>query len=137
MTPRPPPPALLPWALDALGAGRSSAAPLQVVAGDASSRRYFRARIDRRSYILAEAPPATENNEAFLARRDLLEEAGIRVPALFAADLERGFLLLEDLGDELLLGHLGCARLDQGAPGRFPGASKRLPWRTKPPLWAA
>lgn len=109
MTPRPPPPALLPWALDALGGGRSSAAPLQVVAGDASSRRYFRARIDRRSYILAEAPPATENNEAFLARRDLLEEAGIRVPALFAADLERGFLLLEDLGDELLLGRLDAS----------------------------
>lgn len=109
MTPRPPPPALLPWALDALGADAHSGSSVQVVAGDASSRRYFRARIDGRSYILAEAPPATEKNEAFLARRDLLEEAGIRVPTLFAADLARGFLLLEDLGDELLLGRLNAS----------------------------
>ena len=49
--------------------------------------------------MLAEAPPATEKNEAFLAVRELLAGAGVKVPALYAADLERGFLLLEDLGD--------------------------------------
>jgi hypothetical protein len=74
-----------------------------VVAGDASHRRYFRLALDERSYVLAEAPPATEKNEAFLHVATLLAGAGIKVPAVLAADLQRGFLLLEDLGDRLLL----------------------------------
>jgi aminoglycoside/choline kinase family phosphotransferase len=93
----------LPWALSSLGAEQAAASELVPVAGDASSRRYFRATIGGCSYVLAESPPATEKNEAFLARRELLENAGVRVPALYGADLERGFLLQEDLGDSLLL----------------------------------
>ena len=38
--------------------------------------------------------------------REVLEQAGVRVPALHGADLERGYLLLEDLGDHLLLSAL-------------------------------
>jgi aminoglycoside/choline kinase family phosphotransferase len=101
---RPIPDALLPWALSALGLPDSSALPeLAIVAGDASNRRYFRFVLDQCSYVLAEAPPTTEKNAAFIAVRQLLATAGVRVPTLYAADLERGFLLLEDLGDQLLL----------------------------------
>jgi len=76
---------------------------LQPVSGDASNRRYFRASLGTRHCILVEAPPDTEKNPEFLAVRQLFEDAGVRVPGLYGADLERGFLLLEDLGDRLLL----------------------------------
>ena len=104
MPPRPVPDALLPWALSVLKVTDNDAAPaLSVVAGDASNRRYFRFTWQGLDYILAEAPPATEKNEAFLAVRKLLAHAGVRVPQVYGADLNRGFLLLEDLGDEMLL----------------------------------
>lgn len=78
-----------------------------LVAGDASPRRYFRVRphaeSDTASSLIAVISPPTEKNEAFLAIRDLLEATGIRVPGLVSADLDAGFLLLEDFGDALLL----------------------------------
>jgi aminoglycoside/choline kinase family phosphotransferase len=83
-----------------------------VVAGDASNRRYFRAGLGARSYILVDAPPATEKNQAFLAVREMLAGAGVKVPALYGADLERGFLVLEDLGDRLLLNELAADSVD-------------------------
>lgn len=98
---------LLSWASRSLPAGENTG-QLQpsVVAGDASHRRYFRLRGASRSYIAVEAPPATENTRAFLAVRDRMARAEVRVPALLAADVTRGFMLLEDLGDQLLLAEL-------------------------------
>jgi aminoglycoside/choline kinase family phosphotransferase len=104
VSPRPAPEALLPWALSVLGQSSSSTLPaLSVVAGDASNRRYFRFDSGPHSYVLVEAPPETEKNEEFLHVRSILASAGVRVPNLLGADLDRGFLLLEDLGDQLLL----------------------------------
>tara|TARA_R110000823_G_scaffold195624_5_gene326935 strand:+ start:12716 stop:13672 length:957 start_codon:yes stop_codon:yes gene_type:complete len=82
------------------------------VAGDASSRSYFRAHIGGRKYVLAHAPPATEKNAAFVAVRELLADAGVRVPAVLAVDYDRGYLLLEDLGEQLLLPALSAATAD-------------------------
>ena len=113
MSSRPVPEELLPWALSALGwAGKGPSPGLAVVAGDASSRRYFRLSLARHSYVLAEAPPATEKNEAFVAVRELLAGAQVMVPELFAVDMERGFLLLEDLGDRVLLPELNAGSAD-------------------------
>ncbi|TGD72824.1 aminoglycoside phosphotransferase [Mangrovimicrobium sediminis] len=83
-----------------------------VVAGDASARRYFRLRQGASTCIAVHAPPQTEKNTAFLAMREQLERGGICVPALLAADLERGFLLLGDLGDRLLLAELDTHSVD-------------------------
>ena len=103
---------LLPWALAALGQPPATAALLLPVAGDASNRRYFRLQWLGQTAIAVEAPPATEKNREFLAIRELLERAGVRVPKLLGADLQQGFLLLEDLGDTLLLGELTAASAD-------------------------
>ncbi|MDO8863887.1 phosphotransferase [Haliea sp. E1-2-M8] len=107
-----PSPHLLPWALAALDQPPTRAAVLLPVAGDASNRRYFRLQLPGRAVIAVVAPPATEKNAEFLAIRQLLERAGVRVPRLLAADLEQGFMLLEDLGDRLLLGELEDATAD-------------------------
>lgn len=78
----------------------------QIVSGDASFRRYFRLRDGRRSWIAVDAPPERENAGHFVALSNALRERGLPTPAVYAADLQQGFLLLEDFGDTLLLAKL-------------------------------
>ena len=94
------------WAAAELGSHSADESGWSSVAGDASSRRYFRLGRGENSWICVDAPPATENNDAFLLVRGLLASAGLRVPALLAVDSARGFMLLEDFGDSLLLDQL-------------------------------
>jgi len=82
------------------------------VAVDASTRRYFRLRKGSDSWICMDAPPTTEKNQAFIEVRALLATIGIRVPDLLGQQLPDGFLLLEDLGDQLLLGQLNADTAD-------------------------
>jgi len=117
---RPPPEDLLPWALAELAVDPAKhRCALKPVAGDASNRRYHRLFIGSAHYVLAEAPPDTEKNSEFLAARELLGGAGVRVPGLFAADLSRGYFLLEDLGDRLLLAELRADSADNCYRGAF------------------
>lgn len=50
-----------------------------------------------------DSPPTLEDVRPWLVLRDLLATHGVRVPALLAQDVEKGFLLLEDLGGPTLL----------------------------------
>lgn len=75
--------------------------------GDASFRRYFRfcpqvAKLPA-SLMLVDAPPARENNPAFLRAADEFAAAGLRTPCIHAHDLDQGFMVLEDFGDQLML----------------------------------
>ncbi len=99
------------WALEKLQLPQVGS-DVEVVAGDASHRRYFRLRHGSARYILVDAPPETEKNDAFLAVQEALHAAGVRVPAMLAADLQRGYLLLEDLGSQLLLPQLDAQSVD-------------------------
>ncbi len=116
MLSRPIPSELLPWALTALNNSKLVNLPqtaLTLVAGDASNRRYFRLSLPDESYIVAEAPPETEKNPEFVAVQAILASAQVRVPRIFAADVERGYLLLEDLGDHTLLPALNGESVDR------------------------
>ena len=67
---------------------------------DASFRCYYRlTRAGGESAMLMDAPPEQENARAFVKVTDILDSAGIRVPAIHASDPLHGFLLMEDLGD--------------------------------------
>lgn len=96
------------WAADCIRqqAQLEIGADVETVSGDASFRRYFRMYYRDRSWILVDAPPEKEDCERFvtIARRWRLADA--RVPEVLAVDHQRGFMLLEDFGDELLWGHL-------------------------------
>lgn len=80
---------------------------------DASFRRYFRldvlpalrARLGD-TLVAMDAPPERENVPAFIHVDGLLREAGVTVPAIVARDVERGFLLLSDLGTTTYLQRL-------------------------------
>ena len=116
---------LLAWVAGVTQQNRT-ALSVTLVAGDASPRRYFRVRThadsEAASSLIAVISPPTEKNEAFLAIRDLLQATGIRVPNLVSADLDAGFLLLEDFGDALLLDALE----QDGAPQWYPQALQIL-----------
>lgn len=79
---------------------------IEPVSGDASFRRYFRIRTADRSLILMDAPPDREDCTPFVDVTNRLQKAGLHVPAIIEADLDAGFLLLSDLGDDLYLAHL-------------------------------
>jgi aminoglycoside/choline kinase family phosphotransferase len=80
---------------------------------DASFRRYFRLDVAPAlraklgdTLIAMDAPPERENVPAFIHVAGLLQEAGVTVPAIVARDVERGFLLLSDLGTTTYLARL-------------------------------
>lgn len=83
------------------------------LAGDASDRRYERLRLGAATAVLMDNPPGgADDPVAFSAMARHLRGLGLSAPAILAEDLERGFLLLEDLGDDLF------ARLLQADPTR-------------------
>ncbi len=93
---------------------------LEALAGDASSRRYFRARLDARggprSVIVmgwndSGLPMSSEELAVFdtppeelpfLNVHRFLERAGVRVPAVYGHWVDQGLMFLEDLGDTSL-----------------------------------
>jgi N-acetylmuramate 1-kinase len=83
-------------------------ARIEPASSDASFRRYFRAFCDDRTVIVMDAPPPTEDVRPYLRVTALLEPLGVHVPHVFEADVDRGFLLLEDLGTTHYLAKLGA-----------------------------
>jgi aminoglycoside/choline kinase family phosphotransferase len=88
--------------------------PLVLVpaSADASFRRYFRVWAAGVSLIVMDAPPAHEDCRPFVRIARLMAEAGLNVPRVIAEDLERGFLLLTDLGTSGYLQALNCDTAD-------------------------
>jgi len=78
-----------------------SGATRTMLAGDASFRRYERIFLDGRQAVLMDAPPQKEDIRPFIAAAEMLAACGLSAPSIFASDLTNGFLLLEDLGDDL------------------------------------
>ncbi len=76
---------------------------LSPVSADASFRRYFRVSFSDRSLIAMDAPPEHEDCRPFVRIAALMNAAGVHVPEVLAQDLERGFLLLSDLGNTTYL----------------------------------
>ena len=72
---------------------------------DASFRRYFRFTT-RPTTIGMDAPPPREDCRPFVAVAGYLEKMGLNSPRILAADIERGFLLLTDLGDRQYLAEI-------------------------------
>src|SRR6266853_1952307 len=94
---------------------RRPAARIEPASSDASFRRYFRVFCGDATYVVMDAPPGKEDVRPYLKVSRLLESLGAHVPHVHARDVERGLLLLEDLGATLYL-----ERLEAGDdPGRL------------------
>jgi aminoglycoside/choline kinase family phosphotransferase len=82
-----------------LGRGWGAQAPV-TLAADASFRSYYRLRNGRKRAVVMDAPPPQEDVAAFVAIATLLRKLGLSAPKILAEDRRRGFLLLEDFGDD-------------------------------------
>lgn len=93
----------LPILFNAQGWGAVPPATLTAASSDASFRRYFRWEGGGRTFVVMDAPPPQENCKPFVDIAHLLAKSGINVPKIYAEDLPRGFLLLNDLGRKTYL----------------------------------
>jgi len=101
--------ALAEWLRGELRTDRFTLSP---ASEDASFRRYFRVAFDDRTLVAMDAPPPMENCRPFVQVAQLLHDAGVHAPEVHARDLDRGFLLLEDLGSVTYLARLGASTAD-------------------------
>lgn len=94
--------ALTRWAAEQNSLNQA-AITLSPAGGDASFRRYFRLTLpEGRTQIVMDAPPAQEDSSSFVTIGNRWYAAGLPVPKIYAANLEDGFLLLDDLGSTSL-----------------------------------
>ena len=70
---------------------------------DASFRRYFRIERNNASFIAMDAPPDKEDSKPFVSIGNYLRSHAIHTPKIIETNLDQGFLLLEDLGDQTFL----------------------------------
>jgi N-acetylmuramate 1-kinase len=75
-------------------------AALEPITGDASARRYFRLKKNGQTTVLMDASRVRETVAPFFQINNHLGQLGLSVPEILAGDVENGFLLLEDFGDE-------------------------------------
>ncbi|TFH76447.1 MULTISPECIES: aminoglycoside phosphotransferase family protein [Pseudomonas] len=94
------------------GWGAVPPATLTAASSDASFRRYFRWEGAGRSFVVMDAPPPQENCKPFVDIAFLLAKSGINVPKIYAEDLDRGFLLLNDLGNKTYLDVINVENAD-------------------------
>ncbi len=77
---------------------------MEPLAGDASTRQYWRVRADRRTCVLCRDPGFINKPETeypFTVMYNLLKDSA-PVPEIYAMDNGPGLFLLQDLGDDLL-----------------------------------
>jgi N-acetylmuramate 1-kinase len=108
------------WVIEDLGFAGAAIAPASV---DASFRRYFRVTRGADSCIVMDAPPDKEDSGPFLQVARILGSLDLNVPIILARDMERGFLLLSDLGSRQYLDALGS---DGAADELYADALKSL-----------
>ncbi len=97
------------WARQALAAPALDLVP---ASSDASFRSYWRTVGIAPSRIVMDAPPDREHLGPWLDIGARLRRAGLNAPEVLARNLDEGFLLLSDLGSDLLLPALDEASVD-------------------------
>jgi N-acetylmuramate 1-kinase len=101
--------------LACLNSSMQSPADLERLAGDASTRVYYRARYadGRTAMLMLQACAGCNEEAAFLDIQRFLEHLGLPVPKVLAHYPDQGAVVLEDLGDELLETVIRNAREDE------------------------
>ncbi len=97
---------------------------LTEIAGDASTRRFYRIRSGRRSAVLIDHPERLDPSSPFFSNLRVLRSIGAPVPALIGHRRASGLVLVEDFGDVTLQKHLAATR-----PRAATGSARRLLYR--------
>lgn len=101
--------ARLAWARHATGL---PSLDLEPASADASFRSYWRGYVDGQPVIVMDSPPEKENPAPWMEIGKRLHGAGLHTPTVMVADLEQGFLLIEDLGTRTFLPELNEGTVD-------------------------
>lgn len=80
---------------------KGSPVEITPISGDASFRHYYRVTQGEKRYVLMDAPPKKEDVRKYLVVSEFLGKHSYSVPHVLASDIHNGFLLLEDMGDNL------------------------------------
>lgn len=91
----------------------SSNVQFELLSGDASFRRYFRVYNGTQSFVAMDAPPQQESCAPFVAIAKAFKAVGLNTPEIYDADVNQGFLLLADFGDQLYLNALNQQTADR------------------------
>jgi aminoglycoside/choline kinase family phosphotransferase len=86
---------------------------LETVSEDASFRRYYRFSYRDQSIIAVDAPPENENASQFIAVAKAYQAEGVKVPEIYAYDLEHGFYIQQDFGNRIFSDFLTADSCDQ------------------------
>jgi aminoglycoside/choline kinase family phosphotransferase len=98
-----------------VSAGRAAVDQDKVIglAGDASTRQFFRVNASGGSYIFCKDERLLEGDAyPLLDVYSVLRKSSIPVAEIYHADTHKGFLLIEDLGDETLLRRLPSQNIE-------------------------
>lgn len=98
------------WLADIAPRHGLDVATLAPASADASFRRYLRVAGAGGSRVVMDAPPPLEDTRPFVRVAALLADAGLHAPRVLEADAGRGFLLLDDLGQQPYLAALQAAQ---------------------------
>ena len=82
--------------------GMTATGPPRAITGDASFRHFHRIATSAGTFVLVDAPPATENNAQYLLIATRWRARGLPLPEVLASDLAQGFFLVADFGERLL-----------------------------------
>ncbi|ODN44011.1 aminoglycoside phosphotransferase family protein [Piscirickettsia litoralis] len=105
--------ALITWAKAQL---KNDQIKITALAGDASARCYYRVLQEGApSLVLMDARQQRQECLPFLSIGDYLKKAGLITPEVYASDVDQGFMLLTDFGDELLIDRLQASGNQSGA----------------------
>jgi aminoglycoside/choline kinase family phosphotransferase len=86
---------------------------LQPASSDASFRRYWRVRHGGGTVIVMDAPPEMEDCGRYVRIASQLRAIGLNTPEVLGQDLQRGLLLIGDLGERLYLDALDEASVER------------------------
>lgn len=75
------------------------------LSGDVSTRKYYRLFCAGKNYVVCIDSPENLSKEDFnfLTTQEILIQTGVPVPEIYDTRIDRGYVLMEDLGDETLL----------------------------------
>ena len=88
------------WLTDVFG---TSVFNLRPASEDASFRTYHRLFLKNKTFIVMDAPPEHEDCKSFIKITKKLHACNVNAPVIHNVNIEQGFLLLSDLGDNLYL----------------------------------
>ncbi len=86
---------------------------LKPASEDASFRCYYRLFLQDKTFIVMDAPPPQEDCEPFVRITSTLQACHVNAPKIHHMNLQQGFLLLDDFGNDLYLDKLDTESVEQ------------------------